>query len=72
MERRKVGLSTLDGCATGPVMATKQQAASLREKAAKCRRLANGMADDETIAALLRLADSYERQASEIEALDPD
>lgn len=47
------------------------ESAALREKAAKCRRLANGMADDQTIAALHRLADSYLRQADELDAAAP-
>jgi len=49
-------------------MPHKQESAALREKAAKCRRLANGMSDDQTIAALRRLADAYEQRAAELEA----
>jgi hypothetical protein len=48
-------------------MPHKQESAALREKAAKCRRLAQGMSDDQTIAALCRLADAYEHRAAELE-----
>ncbi|WP_162789163.1 MULTISPECIES: hypothetical protein [Sphingomonas] len=48
-------------------MEEQQEAAGLRAKADKCRRLAAGMADEETIAALLRLAAAYEQRAAEIE-----
>ena len=54
-----------------PRMAEKEQAAVLREKAAKCRRLATGMADEQTVAALLRLAEAYERQAGELDSAAP-
>jgi hypothetical protein len=49
-------------------MPHREESAALREKAAKCRRLANGMSDDQTIAALRRLADAYEQRAAELEA----
>jgi hypothetical protein len=66
-----VGLSTQLRFATGPVMPQTQEPAALREKAAKCRRLANGMSDDQAIAALRRLADAYEHRAAELEASAP-
>lgn len=49
-------------------MPEEMKATALRDKAAKCRRLANGMADDQTIAALLRLAEAYDRQAEEAQS----
>jgi len=49
-------------------MSRVEESVALREKAAKCRRLASGMGDEQTIAALRRLADSYDHQAAEIEA----
>ena len=63
----QVGLPTYARVVTARVMSTPDESAALRAKAAKCRRLANGMADDETIAALRRLAESYDGQADLIE-----
>jgi len=48
-------------------MSRQEESAALRDKAAKCRRLAAGVADDQTAAALRKLAESYERQANELD-----
>lgn len=41
--------------------------AYLRDQAAKCRRLAKAVLDKESVARLTDLADSYDRQAAELE-----
>jgi hypothetical protein len=41
------------------------EAETLREQSALCRRLAEGVVDQEIASRLLKLADCYERQASE-------
>ena len=42
--------------------------AVLREKAAKCRRLAGGLVDDQSITALRNLAEAYEQEAVALES----
>lgn len=37
-----------------------------REQAARCRRLANQMSDERALAALLRMADEFEAEASKV------
>lgn len=48
-------------------------AAYLRSQAAKCRQLANGVADSQTAANLLMLAEDYEQEGLKLEGgPDPD
>ena len=44
-----------------------RQASLLREQAAKCRRLAQGVGDRQTVEVLTRLADDYEEQAKRLD-----
>jgi hypothetical protein len=46
-------------------------AAYLREQAALCRRLADGITDQKTIATLRTLAEDYEAKANAIEGVPP-
>ncbi|MGI6855350.1 hypothetical protein [Mesorhizobium sp. 1B3] len=48
-------------------IATTRQIDALRTQANRCRRLANGISDDETVKTLRGMADDYEAEAREIE-----
>jgi hypothetical protein len=44
------------------------EAADLREEAKRCRRLAEGINDPKTLETLRKMADDYEKRATEAEA----